>query len=279
MSTVQAAARYASNQILFLPTRDILPNPHQPRIQFSPDGLQELADSISQHGILQPLTVRRTDRGWELIAGERRLRAAHLAGLQEVPCVSVEVNGAESSILALIENLQRKDLDFLEEAIALARLIDLYQLSQEETARKLGKSQSAIANKLRLLRLSPAVLQLLRDHGFTERHARALLRLPEDLQSPTASYLVERKFTVAQTDELVESILARCSDSSAELPLPEPTPSPRRKTTYVIKDVRIFLNSIQHNISIMRQAGISAVYEKQDTDDSILLTIKIPKHA
>lgn len=269
MSAFQTTTRFASEQILSLPTRDILPNPHQPRTQFSSVALRELADSIIQHGILQPLTVRQTtDGGWELVAGERRLRAALLAGLEKVPCVNMAVDSAESSVLALIENLQRRDLDFVEEAVALARLIDLHHLSQEEAARQLGKSQSAIANKLRLLRLPPATLQLLREEGFTERHARALLRLPEESRHQGAVYIISKHLNVAQTEEFVEAFLNEPTEEK---------PPARRKPVYIIKDVRLFLNSIQHNLSIMQRAGIPAVCEKADTEDSILLTIKIPK--
>jgi ParB family chromosome partitioning protein len=278
MSAAQTLNRFASDLILYLPTRDILPNPHQPRTRFSCSGLEELANSIEKHGILQPLTVRRTDHGWELISGERRLRAARMVGLRQVPCVNVDVDSTESSIMALIENLQRKDLDFVEEAVALARLIEIHHLSQEEAALQLGKSQSAVANKLRILRLPSSTLQLLREHGFTERHARALLRLPEQARQPAAEYIISKDFTVAQTEEYVESLLAPCETLAADAHSAASTiPPPRRRTTYVIKDVRIFLNSIQHNLSVMRQAGIAAVCEKQDADDCILLTIKIPK--
>ena len=145
---------YDSGRVLFLPVEDIAPNPGQPRTQFSQPELEELAGSIRSMGLLQPLTVRRGEHGWELVAGERRLRAAKLAGLQQVPCLSVQADGQTSSLFALVENLQRRDLDFLEEAFALDKLIRTYHLSQEEAARRLGKSQSAVANKLRLLKLT-----------------------------------------------------------------------------------------------------------------------------
>lgn len=146
---------------------------------FGTQELEELAGSIQALGLLQPLTVRRRADGWELVAGERRLRAAKLAGLEEVPCISLQIDDQRSSLLALVENLQRKDLDFWEEALALDRLISVYHLSQEEAARRIGKSQSAVANKLRLLKLPEDTLRALRDGGCTERHARALLRLED----------------------------------------------------------------------------------------------------
>ena len=160
-----------STRVLFLPVDDIFSNPDQPRRVFAQGDLEELARSIQALGLLQPLTVRRTEGGWELVAGERRLRAAKLAGLREVPCLSLQIDSQRSSLLALVENLQRKDLDFWEESLALDKLISTYHLSQEEAARRIGKSQSAVANKLRLLKLPTPVLERLRrsQHVFTPR--------------------------------------------------------------------------------------------------------------
>ena len=253
-------------KVYSLPVDAICPNPNQPRRYFSPEGLQELADSIKELGVLQPLTVRPLGREWELIAGERRLRAARLAGLTHVPCIVVEADEERSSLMALVENLQRRDLDFLEEALALAKLIDEYDLSQEECARQVGKSQSAIANKLRLLRLPPQVLCLLRDHGFTERHARALLRLEDAAaQERAARWVVEHDLTVAKTEEYVESLLLQASK-----PL-------KRRPTYILKDVRLFLNTVNRGLSMMKSAGVDAQCGREDTGDAILLTIRIPK--
>ena len=207
------------------------------------------------------------DTGYELISGERRLRASQLAGLTEVPCILVHVDDEASSLLALIENLQRRDLDFVEEAAALARLIRTFHLSQEEAARKIGKSQSAVANKLRLLRLPPDVLALLREKHFSERHARALLRLEtsED-QRAAARFIVEHHLTVARTEEYVEGLLS-------------PAPAPRRKPSSILKDVRLFLNSVTKGLTLMKSAGVDAACDRQDTEDSILLTIRIPKQS
>ena len=253
-------------RVLSLPVDAIYPNPNQPRRCFAPEGLRELADSIGELGVLQPLTVRPVGRGWELIAGERRLRAARLAGLTQVPCIVVETDEERSSLMALVENLQRRDLDFLEEALALAKLMTTFQLSQEECARRIGKSQSAVANKLRLLKLSPQALALLRDHGFTERHARALLRLESaEPQEKAARWVVEHGLTVAKTEEYVESLLTQANKP------------PRRRTTYVIKDVRLFLNTVDRGLSMMKSAGVNAQCGREDTGDAILLTIRIPK--
>ena len=255
-----------SNRVLFLPVDVIAPNPDQPRRVFPQHELEELAASIRSLGLLQPLTVRRGERGWELVAGERRLRAAKLAGLTEVPCLSLQIDSQRSSLLALVENLQRRDLDFWEEALALNKLISTYHLSQEEAARRIGKSQSAVANKLRLLKLPTPVLERLRDGGATERHARALLRLEEpELQRTAARHVAEQGLTVARTEEYVETLLH---------PADKPA---RKKPTFVIKDVRLFLNTVTRGLSMMKSAGVQANCKRQETEDSILLTITIPK--
>ena len=265
MPLLRRKGLFESNKVIFLPIAAISPNPGQPRRHFSRAGLEELAASIGEHGVLQPLSVRRVPGGYELISGERRLRASRMAGLEEVPCILVSVDGQESSLLALVENLQRRDLDFVEEALALSRLIQTYHLSQEEAAKKLGKSQSAVANKLRLLKLPPEVLALLREKGFTERHARALLRLesPEQ-QAAAARAVVEGGLTVAKTEEYVEQLL-------------HPAPPARRKPTIVLKDVRLFLNTVSRGLSLMKQAGVKANCLRQETADTIQLTITIPK--
>ncbi|MGI6498692.1 MAG: ParB/RepB/Spo0J family partition protein [Oscillospiraceae bacterium] len=260
-------------RVLFLPVEQIVPNPAQPRKKFSPQGLDELAESIQEHGILQPLTVRRRGSGYELISGERRLRSAKQAGLREVPCLIAGVDEEESSLLALVENLQRRDLNFMEEAEAIARLIQLYGFSQEEAAQKIGKSQSAVANKLRLLRLSPGVIQTLQAHRLTERHARALLRLEkDDMQMDALEHITGHGLNVAQTEAYIESVLAGPEEPPAVLPA-----KTRKRNTFVIKDVRFFLNSITRGMRMMKNAGVDAEYGKQETEEDILLTIRIPK--
>lgn len=250
--------------VLHLPVQAIAPNPNQPRRTFAPAELEELADSIRELGVLQPLTVRERDGGWELVAGERRLRASVLAGLETVPCLRVDADDSRSSLLALVENVQRQDLDFWEEALALGRLIEVCGLSQAEAARKLGKSQPTVANKLRLLKLPAGVLRALRDGGCTERHARALLRLPDAAaQEQAANYILSHDLNVAQTEEYVDSLL-----------------SPKvkaRKPVYLIRDVRLFLNTVTKGLSIMNAAGIDARCGREETDSEILLTIHIPK--
>lgn len=255
---------FESQRILFLPTDAITPNPNQPRRDFDEAALRELADSISAHGILQPLSVRRAKKGYELISGERRLRAAKLAQLPEVPCLLIAADTQESSLLALIENVQRRDLDFWEEALALQALLEATGLSQEALAKRLGKSQSALANKLRLLKLPAEVLQLLRDNGFTERHARSLLRLPDEAaQRSAARHIVAYALTVAQSEAYIESLLS--------------PPPKRKKPIFVLKDVRLFLNTVTRGLSMMQSAGVCADCTRQDTEDEICLTIRIPR--
>lgn len=266
---LQRKGEFLSTRVQYIPLGRIRPNPQQPRRSFDEEGLAELAASIRSCGILQLLTVRRAGDGYELVAGERRLRAARIAGLREVPCLVAQVGEEDSALLALMENLQRRDLDCWEEAQAIARLISRYGLSQEEAARRLGRAQPTVANKLRLLRLPEDVRALLRENGLTERHARALLRLQDpEVQRRAAGDMVRRGMNVAQAEAYVEKLL-----QSAQV-----TP-PRGRSTYIIKDVRLFLNSVDRGLHLMRQAGVDAGWNRQDTDREILLTIRIPKRA
>ena len=258
---------FLSSRVRWLDIGDIRPNPRQPRQVFEEKGLRELAESIRAYGVLQPLTVRRTERGYELVAGERRLRAAVMAGLRQVPCLVARVGEEDSALLALIENLQRRDLDCWEEAEAIARLIRTYNLTQEQAAEKLGRSQSAVANKLRLLRLSETVRDSLREKGLSERHARALLRLSDEQQQLSAAETVIRRgYNVERTERYIETLLQQNRI----------TP-PERRTSYIIKDVRLFLNSVDRGLGLIRRAGVDARLGREDTEDEILLTIRIPK--
>lgn len=260
-------SEFLSSRVQYLPINQIRPNPQQPRRHFDVEALEELAESIRAYGILQPLTVRKITNGYELVAGERRLRASRIAQLREVPCLVAQVGEEDSALLALIENLQRRDLDFWDEAEALARLISRYHLSQDQAAQKIGKSQSAVANKLRLLRLSDSVRQALQKAELTERHARALLRLTnEQEQLRVIEKIVMRQMNVAQTDEYIEQLLHQVQ-----------TEAPKGRTTYIIKDVRLFLNSVNRGLDMMRRSGVDADWGRQDTDEAILLTIRIPK--
>lgn len=269
MSSGKKSLRLARNGITYLPIDEIYPSPVQPRKRFPQESLTELARSISQYGVLNPLTVRRRSGKYELVAGERRLRASKLAGLEEVPCMVIDVNMEESSLLALVENIQRRDLDFVEEAEGIFQLIRLFGMSQEEAARRLGKSQPAIANKLRILKLPSDVLDKLRDEGMTERHARSLLRLPspED-QRCALDVMIREKMNVSAAEEYIESLLSVQA---------EPEPRPGRRTLFILKDVRIFLNTLTHGLDMMKQGGIDAELKKHETESELVLTISIPK--
>ena len=259
---------YQSRHIQFIPIEKIAPNPRQPRRHFDEVALRELADSIRSHGILQPLSVQKGENGtYILVAGERRLRAAGLAGLSRVPCILVRVDDKERAVLALVENLQRCDLHYIEEAAAIAQLIHTHKLSQEEAARHLGRSQSAVANKLRLLRLSADCVALLRRYDLTERHARAILRLTDEESRLTALRRIgEQAMNVAAAEEYIELLLHTAQ-----------TTKPERKNLYIIKDVRLFLNSIKRSMDTMRLAGVDARCDRQDSDEEIVMTIHIPK--
>ena len=268
MQLLKSRKNYESDRVFSLPVAQIVPNRAQPRTRFEEDALAELAESIRRYGVLQPLTVRRrSGGGFELVAGERRLRAARMAGLREVPCLVAAVSDEDSSLLALIENIQRRDLNYMEEAAAIRRLIETYGLSQEKVAEKLGKSQSAVANKLRLLKLSPACAEALLEAGLTERHARALLRVEGDgARMAALQAIAEKHMNVAQAEAYIEALLQK----------KEAAPPPRRPN-FIIKDVRLFLNSINHSMEIMRRAGVDAQCGREETEDAITLTIRIPK--
>ncbi len=256
--------RRKSGRIVRLPVGSIRPNPAQPRTQFDPEALRELAQSIRNYGVLQPLSVRRVGDGWELVAGERRLRAARMAGLGEVPCIVLQVDEQDAGLLALIENLQRQDLDWLEQAQGLAQLIRQFGMSQEQAARRIGKSQSAVANKLRLLQHPPEVLEALRETGLSERHARALLRLDDPAERLTLVWRAAREgWPVAKLEQAVDAAL-----------------KPKRRPLFQgvrLRDARLLLNSLEHALQTARTAGLRARCGREETETEIVLTIHVPK--
>lgn len=278
-----AAYRRFLRGVTYVAVEDIVPSPMQPRQYFSPEGLEELSRSIAEHGVLQPLSVRAKGERFELIAGERRLRAAKMAGLHEVPCLVMDVDMEKSGLIALVENIQRRDLDFIEEAEGIHQLIRLFGLSQEQAARSLGKSQSAVANKLRLLRLPEDVLQRLRAEGLSERHARALLRLPDaESQRRALDFIVDQRMNVAAAEEYIERLCAAPAPVLPETPPapepePEEEPKPRRRSIFLMKDVRLFLNTLDRSLGMMRSGGIDAALERSENDSELTLTVRIPK--
>ena len=258
------------NKISEIPIIKIRPNKSQPRHVFNEDELAALSRSISENGVLQPITVRRISATeYELIAGERRLRASVLAGLKKIPCIVIKCSDKESAVFALLENLQRSDLGFFEEARGISKLIRRFGLTQEEAARKLGKSQSTIANKLRLLKLTYEEQEWILNAGLTERHARALLRIDDkDVRREALSKIISDKLNTQQTDSLVSIMLKT---------LEQPVIRQKGISKVVIKDVRIFVNTINKAVDTMRLSGINATSSKNETDEYIEYTVKIPK--
>ena len=245
------------------------------------ENLRALSESIREHGILEPLLVRKdlvpaSDVPvFHLIAGERRLRAAEMAGLDTVPCVSIEANEVDAAVIAIIENLHREDLNIFEEAAAIASLIELSGMTQEQCARRLAVSQSYIANKLRLLRFSKEEREVLLKNGLTERHARTLLRLSEpEERLRVMKIFIERGMNVAAAEEYIESLL--CAESRAEEIRSKP-PKSEQRHKLIIKDIRIFYNSIDHAVDIIKKSGIPVESTRKETDHGTLISILLPK--
>ncbi len=259
----------------------ICPNPAQPRKNFDDDAILRLADSIRQYGILQPLSVRRltSDRSpsgalFELVAGERRLRASKLLGLREVPCIIVDADNHTSAELAIIENIQREDLNMFEQASAIALLIDIYDLTQEQVARRLSTSQSCVANKLRILRLTPRERELILRLGLTERHARALLKLDSpEVRIDVIERAAAKRLNVAATEEYIERLL---SDTATEKSEGETC---RQKRKPVLKDIRLFYNTIDRAVEVVKAAGIPVVTDKREEKDGVTFVITIPNRS
>jgi ParB family chromosome partitioning protein len=250
---------------------EIVPNPYQPRKLFNDDALQELAESIREHGVIQPLLVRRVSNRLELIAGERRLRASKLAGLAEVPVIVKDIDDKEMAELAMLENLQREDLHYLEEAQGFQHLISQFGFTQEELAKRLGKKQSTIANKLRLLKLSGDVQTILVDENLTERHARALLKVEdEQKQRDILTSVRQKNLNVRETEELIEEII---EDISREMS----KKGPKQSVVKVIRDIRIFINTIHSVVGEMKKAGLKVKMTQHQDDDYITINLRIPK--
>ncbi len=259
----------SGGNILMIPEQEIMPNPTQPRRHFDRQELANLAQSIRANGILQPVTVRTIPGGYELIAGERRLRAARLAGLTHIPCILINADDRKTALLSLLENLQRQDLSFFEEADAIQKLMRVYGLSQEEAARKLGMAQSTLSNKLRLLRLPESIRRTLEREQLTERHARTLLRLETAAQMEEAlSRIIDEKLNVAQSEKLIDQLLQK----------PVSEKKGKKAPIKLFKDVRLFVNTLNHAVDTMKRAGISAASSRNETDEYIEYIVRIPKN-
>jgi len=261
-----------SHEVLQVDTALIEPNPFQPRKTFHDESLAELSSSIKEFGVIQPLLVRqKTDHSFELIAGERRLRASKLAGLALVPVIVKELTDQEMAELAMIENLQREDLHYLEEAEGFQQLIANFGFTQEELAVRVGKKQSTIANKMRLLKLAEDIRNTLRQENLTERHARALLKLDNyALQQQVLTAVCQKKLNVRETEALIETTNSNISREMSKK-------GPKQNIVKVIRDVRIFLNTIHNVIGEMKKTGLDIKVEQEQDDDSITIHLRVPK--
>lgn len=254
-------------QIVQIPTEKLLPNPYQPRKQFKSEDMLSLADSIKENGVLQPLLCRQINNSdyYELVAGERRLRASILANLQTVPCIIIDCDYESSAVYSILENIQRSNLDFFEEAQAISQLIDHFGLTQQEVGKKLGKSQSALSNKLRLLKLPVDVRYFIEKNNLTERHARALLKIDNEKDMWTTLKLItDKHLNVEQTEAYINGI----TDKKVK---------PKHNVVRLFRDVRIFVNTVDKAIKTMKEAGIDAQSDKTETEEYIEYRVRIPK--
>lgn len=251
-------------KVIMIPLWEIAPNPRQPRRQINPDELKQLSQSIKENGLICPITVRRTEEGFELITGQRRLAAFKELGIEKIPAIVEELTDDEASYHALVENLQRSSLSFLDESLAIFDILKLQRITQAELAETLGMSQSSVANKLRLLKLPAEILQQLAEAGFTERHARALLPLwDQDILPKLVDTIIEKNLNVRQTEELVNRYLS---------------PKQKKPTPIIkLRDVRIFNTTLKKAVALMQTAGIQAVSQKAEDENDIIYTIRIPK--
>lgn len=260
--------KHTQDELKQLPVKDVVPGPYQPRTIFDDDRIEELCQTIKTHGVIQPIVVRVREGKYEIIAGERRYRAVSKLGMETIPGIIKEFNDAQAASIALIENLQREGLTAIEEALAYQQLIELHELTQESLAQRLGKSQSTIANKIRLLQLPEVIRQALLERKLTERHARALLALPsQDIQLRVFSDIIEKDLNVKQT----ETRVAFYKETEKEEEAPK-----KRKVSFS-KDVRLAVNTIRQSIDMIVGSGLKVDKTEQEYQDHYEITIKIPK--
>lgn len=259
----------------YIPVEKILPNPNQPRKHFEKAAIDELAESIKAYGVIQPIQVRKlSDDFYELVSGERRLRASKVAGLETIPAIMVEMSDKDSAVIAIVENVQREDLTFFEEAESYRQLMEYYGLTQEKIAELLGKSQSFVANKIRLLKLDKAIIDRIVAADLSERHARALLRIPDfELQSEVLDQIVKKDMTVKKTEELVEKIRKDVLTNNYEEKL---TPEKKARVKSFI-NAQIYINTIKTAFKAVKESRNTAQYKEIDRDDCVEIKIIIPK--
>ncbi len=255
-----------------IPAERIFPNPNQPRKNFDEGSLYELAASIKEHGILQPITVRKKDdEGYEIVAGERRYRAAGLVGLKELPCIIRSYSDEQAYVLSVIENIQRNNLTYFEEALSYERLINEFCFTQEKLAKRLGKTQSAVANKLRLLKIESDLRGYFTENNLTERHARCVLKLEDTVQRERAiKEIIAGNLNVAQTEALILSFteIKKKEEKSTEK---------GKRCVKLFKDMRIFQSTINHTIDVIKKAGLPVISDKKETDSFIEYVIRVNK--
>lgn len=258
------------NKVILIPEYKIKPNPYQPRKVFDEEKIEQLATSIAQYGLLQPITVLpMEDENYQLVAGERRLLACRRLKMQEVPAILTSMDEERSSALALVENIQRCDLNYFEEAMAIQKLMKMVGYTQQAVAKKLGKNQSTVANKLRLLQFSEEVREAILEAGLTERHARALLNLNEqgdELLLEAIRTISAKEMNVSQTEKYIAQLQGK-------------EEKPKEKRLFVVKDLRIFINTIDKALETMKLSGIQAQTQMQEEEDELVYTIRIPKES
>lgn len=264
--------KFGDYKVVMIPIVNIRPNPYQPRKVFDQMMLEELSNSIKEFGVIQPINVRVIkENTYELVAGERRLRAAKLAKLEEIPAIIIDVNDKDSAVLALIENLQRENLNYFEEAEGYYNLMEDYNLTQEDIAKQVGKSQSTIANKLRLLKLPDQVVKILLEHDLSERHARALLKLPTpELQLALLDKVIIQQLNVKKTEDLIEDTLHKVINEDK---------ISKKQNAYMkryLKDIRIFTNTIKQAVEMMKEGGLDVQYKLEENQDAYNISIVIP---
>lgn len=259
-----------NSKAVFLPIESVRPNPYQPGREMSEEALADLCASIKQYGLMQPIVVRQiNDRDFELIAGERRLRACRMLGMAQISAIVVRAGGTDSAVMALIENIQRENLGYMEEAEAFCTLLSEHGITQEELAEKLGKKQSTIANKIRILKLSPQIRALLAENNLSERHARALLRLNDEKSRLKAlNIIISRGLNVSKSEEIIDFMIDAQNQQQKES---------KTKNIRIFKDIRIFSNTIRQAVDLMKKSGILAQSTKVENEDYIEYNIKIPK--
>lgn len=271
LRVIKNIKRDEKKQIIYVNLENIKPNPYQPRKKFDKASLDELAESIKRYGVIQPVAIRHISCNmYELVSGERRLRASKIAGLKNIPSIVLDINDDDLAVMALIENLQRDDLTYIEEAEGYNDLLNGHGLTQEELAIKIGRSQSTIANKIRLLKLPPLVKKILMDNDLTERHARSLLKLhDEQLQLKVLKHVCDRGLNVKKTEELVEKVIDKCSIKPARVI--------GCGQTKAIKDIRIFINTIKQAVDFMKRSGVNARAAQIDRGEYFEFIIRIAK--